>query len=74
MFNTPLNESIDFRSVAPAFEFCAWTSVLFAPALRFTNGPPVTDDQAALQIASAAGSLVAALALRVYNWRTARST
>lgn len=65
--------SIHFARVSPALEFCAWASVLLAPALRLANGPPVTDDQAALQIAIAVGALIPALVLRIYNWKTARS-
>ena len=66
-------QRIRFRKILPALEFCAWISVLLPLVLHFLNGPPVTDDQAALQIATAAGSLIAALTLRVYNWKTACS-
>ena len=61
------------RSISPALEFCAWASVLLALALRYLNGPPVTDDQAAFQIIIAGLSVIAVLALRVYNRKIPRS-
>lgn len=62
-----------FQGISLALEFCAWVIALLAFALRYVNGPAVTKDQAMHQIATAGLSLIAALALRVYNRKLARS-
>lgn len=61
---------VQFREISPAVEFCAWVMVILAPLLRLANGAPVTSDQWYLQIAVAVLSLLTAVTLRIYNWRT----
>lgn len=67
------NQSMHLPSISPALEFCAWASVFLAPMLRLVNGPPVTDDQKIIQAITFGFSLIVALVLRMYNWKTARS-
>lgn len=61
---------VRFRDVSPALEFCAWTMLLLTPLLRVANGLPVTPDQRSFQILVVIGALLAAVVLRLYNWRT----
>ncbi len=61
-----------FSEITPALEFIAWVFVLLCPFLRWANGPPVTDDQANIQIGLATLSVTSAIGLRIYNWRLAR--
>lgn len=59
---------VRFRDCALAFEFLCWVIVALAPFLRWINGPAVTDDQFAIQVAIVIIAAVSALTLRVYNW------
>ena len=62
-------QGVSFREITPALEFMAWVMVLLAPLLRLANGPPVTDDQWYFQVFVGSASLIAAVGLRLYNWR-----
>jgi hypothetical protein len=64
-----VHEAIVFRDVAPALEFCCWTVVALAPILRWVNGPAVTTDQFVVQVSLVSVALVAAVGLRIVNWR-----
>lgn len=74
--NAPLREDAteipQFCEISPALEFIAWVFAFLCPILRWANGPPVTVDQANIQIGLAALSVVSAIGLRIYNWRSAR--
>ena len=63
-------ENIRFRLLAPALEFLCWVVVLLAPLLRWVNGPPVSRDQAVMQISLVTLAVVGALSLRIYNYMT----
>ena len=58
-----------FRDVAAAIEFICWTTVLFIPFLRLVNGPAVTTDQFAIQVALTAIAISVAISLRAYQRR-----
>lgn len=60
---------IYFCYLAPALEFVCWIVVLLVPILRLVNGPAVTEDQFAIQVALSVLALIGALILRFYNWR-----
>lgn len=60
---------IPFWELAPAFEFMCWVVVALAPMLRLVNGPPVTDDQAVIQITLVTLALTGGVSLRIYSWR-----
>jgi hypothetical protein len=62
-------ETDTLQDVAPAIELLCWTVVALAPILRWVNGPAVTTDQFVFQVALFAMASVAAIGLRVYNWR-----
>lgn len=62
---------IPFWELAPVFEFMCWVVVALAPMLRLVNGPPVTDDQAVIQMTLVILALTGAVSLRIYNWRHA---
>ncbi|MEM6484576.1 MAG: hypothetical protein AAF662_06275 [Pseudomonadota bacterium] len=66
----PPSDRVAFREISPAIEFMCWVVVALTPMLRLVNGPPVTDDQAAIQIALVAMAVGGAFGLRLYNWRT----
>lgn len=53
-------EDTQFCEIAPTLEFMCWVVVALAPLLRWINGPPVTDDQAVVQIGLVAMSLIGA--------------
>lgn len=60
---------VPFWQVTPAIEFICWVATALAPILRLINGPPVTDDQAFIQIALLVMAMFGALGFRLYNWR-----
>ncbi|MEM6484902.1 MAG: hypothetical protein AAF662_07965 [Pseudomonadota bacterium] len=63
------DEPISFREISPAIEFVCWVVLALTPMLYLVNGPPVTDDQAAVQIGLVSLALSGAVLLRLYNWR-----
>jgi len=61
------SNDVHFRDMALAIEFVCWVVVALAPILRLINGPAVTSDQYAIQIALFAAALLGAIALRLYK-------
>jgi hypothetical protein len=74
--NLPLREDAtkipQFSEIAPALEFISWVFVALCPLMRWANGPPVTDDQANIQIGLATLSVLSAISLRIHNWFVVR--
>jgi hypothetical protein len=69
MNNEPGRPSeIRFRDVAPTIEFGCWVLALLCPILRLVNGPAVTDDQFAIQVALFSLALLGGAGLRLYNY------
>jgi hypothetical protein len=58
---------IEFRAVAPALELVCWTVALLVPILRTINGPAVTNDQLAVQIAMVSLAVVGGCSLRLVS-------
>lgn len=54
--------------IAPAIEFACWVVVLLTPLLRLINGPAVTDDQFAIQIAIFSLALASGVGFRLYQF------
>ena len=63
---------VSFRDVAPALETICWVIVVLTPLFRWANGPPVTSDQAVVQITLVALALAGAIGLRIYRYRQAK--
>lgn len=57
-----------FRGISPAIEFVCWVIVALAPMLRLVNGPPVTSDQAVVQISVVVVAVSCGVGIRCYNW------
>ena len=65
-------DDVRFSDIAPALEFMCWMVLLLAPFLHWINGPPVSRDQAVIQVSLVALAALAAFSLRVYNYVTQR--
>ena len=61
------NEEIRLADLALTVEFACWTAVLLAPFFRLVYGPPVTNDQWAIQVFLFSSALLGACGLRVYR-------
>lgn len=60
---------VAFWEIAPALEIICWVVVGLAPMLYVVNGPPVTHDQAIIQVTLVTLAALGSLFLRAYNWR-----
>jgi hypothetical protein len=59
---------LSFRDVAPVLETACWAVLALAPVLRAVNGPAVSSDQLAMQIAVVCIAASGAVILRVSSW------
>lgn len=57
-----------FREVSPAIELECWVALGLTPMLRLVFGPPVTDDQAIIQMSLLVLAALGAVGLRLYSW------
>lgn len=62
-------EPIPLWQLAPAIEFVCWVVVGLTPMLYLVNGPPVTLDQAVVQISLVSLAAVGVVSMRVVNLR-----
>jgi hypothetical protein len=62
-----VEQDVRFIDAAPALEFMCWVVVALAPFLRWVNGPAVTSDQFAIQVALVTLAGIGAISLRVYR-------
>ena len=62
-------ENVPGHDVTSLVEATCWLMIVAAPVLRVIHGPPVSADQAAMQLGLVAAALVGAVGLRSWHWR-----
>jgi hypothetical protein len=62
-----VTESKGFGVLAASIEFVCWTVTLLMPILRLVNGPAVTNDQFAVQIAITSLAFLGGCSLRLLS-------